>query len=358
MKVLFDHQLFSYQRFGGASKYFAELLANMPRECWETTTIFSNNQYVKDLGLFESKHLFPNKHFYGQGRIMNELNKPHSAKILRQQNFDVFHQTHFETYCLKPLKDKPMVTTFHDINFSTINYNPKIVALQEKSLARANRIICVSENTKKDMIGLFNIPEEKVCVVHHGIEHTDLSILKTERVFDFKYIFYVGVRCANKNWDNFIKAFAEFAKKEDGINLVCTGKDFKPAEKENLQALGIENRVIHCSATEEQMKRLYRDAEFYIFPSLYEGFGMPLLEAMDCHTPITCANTSCFPEIAQDAALYFDPNSIDDMISSMKKLLLDSELRRKLVLKGDIRVKDFSWKKCADMHMEVYKSLI
>lgn len=358
MKVLFDHQLFSYQRYGGASKYFAELLANMPRDCWETTTVFSNNQYVKDLELFETKHLFPNKHFRGQGRLMHELNKPHSKRILRQQNFDVFHQTHFETYCLKALKDKPMVTTFHDINFSNINSNPKIVHYQEISLKRANKIIAISENTKKDLLSVFNIPEEKVTVIYHGIERTDLTQLKKERVFEFKYILYVGVRCANKNWDNFIKAFALFAQKVKDINLVCTGKGFNQFEKDNLVSLGIYNRVVNCSATEEQMKRLYRDCEFYIFPSIYEGFGMPLLEAMDCHAPITCANASCFPEIARDAALYFDPNSVDDMVAAMQKLLNDLTLRNELVNKGNSRVQDFSWKKCADMHMEVYRSLI
>ena len=134
LKVLFDHQLFSYQKFGGASKYFAMLLNALPKDVWETTTIFSNNEYVNHLNLFPHKSFCAKYYFRGQGRIMNELNKPYSIYRLRKHDYDVFHQTHFETYCLKCIGNKPMVTTFHDVNFSTFNPNKKIVDYQNKSL--------------------------------------------------------------------------------------------------------------------------------------------------------------------------------------------------------------------------------
>lgn len=358
MKVLFDHQLFSYQRYGGASKYFAELLANLPREIWETTTIFSNNEYVKSLNLFNCKHFLPNYFFHGQGRIMNELNKPYSKKILREQKFDVFHETHFETYCLKPLGNKPMVTTFHDINFSTFNDNPKIVRLQKKSLERANHIITISENTKKDMLRLFDIDESKITVIYHGIEPVDLTCIKKERLVKEPYILYVGARNGNKNFDRFIIAFAELHRKHPEIFLVCTRSDFSKSEKERLKKLDCIDSVKFVSANESEMQQLYRDCEFFVFPSLYEGFGMPLLEAMVCGAPVVCSNASCFPEIAKDAALYFAPESVDDMKEKMIQLLEDKNLRAELSAKGSVRVKDFSWKKCAEEHMKVYESLI
>ena len=358
MKVLFDHQLFSYQRYGGASKYFAELLANLPREIWETTTIFSNNEYVKSLKLFECKQFLPNKYFRGQGRIMNELNKPHSIKILKKQNFDIFHETHFETYCLKPLGNKPMVTTFHDINFSTFNNNPKIVRLQKKSLARANHIITISENTKKDMLRLFDIEESKITVIHHGIESVDRNFLEKERLIKAPYILYVGARTGNKNFDRFIVSFSEFHKKFPEIFLICTRSDFTREEKETMQKLGCIDAVKFIGADEKEMLRLYRDCEFFVFPSLYEGFGMPLLEAMACGAPVACSNASCFPEIAMDAALYFEPTSIDDMKEKMVQLAEDKNLRNAFIEKGNCRVKDFSWKKCAEEHLKLYESLV
>lgn len=358
MKVLFDHQLFSYQRYGGASKYFAELLANLPREMWETTTIFSNNEYVKSLNLFKCKHFLLNKYFRGQGRIMNELNKPHSIKIIKEQNFDVFHETHFETYCLKPLGNKPMVTTFHDINFSTFNKNPKIVKLQRKSLERADHVITISENTKKDMMRLFDIDESKITVIYHGIEPVDLSSLPRTKLIKEPYILYVGSRSGNKNFDRFIQAFAELHKKCPEILLVCTRSVFSKTEKENMNNLGCLDSVKYIGANEGEMLRLYRDCEFFVFPSLYEGFGMPLLEAMACGAPVACSNASCFPEIAKDAALYFEPTSIDDMKEKMIHLLEDENLRNELIMKGETRVKDFSWKKCAEEHMKVYEALI
>lgn len=358
MKVLFDHQLFSYQRIGGASKYFCELLYHMPKDMWETTTVFSNNQYVHDLKLFDSKHLLPNHYFKGQGRIMNELNKPHSIRILKRQEFDVFHQTHFEPYCITPLGNKPMVTTFHDINFSTLSPNPKIVKQQEISLKRADHIIAVSENTKKDMINLFNIDEKKVSVIYHGIEFVDLETIDSEKIFNFPYILYVGTRRNHKNWDKFIKSFALVSQKFPEIKLVCTGKQFTNEEINYLKELNLSDKVFLITATEYEIIKLYRDCLLFIFPSLYEGFGMPLLEAMAYKAPVLCSKASCFPEIASDAAEYFNPDSIDDMYSSMVKVIDDEEYRDLLVKKGSVRVKDFSWDICAEKHIEIYKSLI
>ena len=103
---------------------------------------------------------------------------------------------------------------------------------------------------------------------------------------------------------------------------------------------------------------LYRDASFFIFPSLYEGFGMPILEAWSCNCPVLLADASCFPEIAGDAGLYFQPTSVDDMIDKMEKALTDEELRKSLMAKGSERVKMFSWKRCANEHFAIYSSLL
>ena len=116
--------------------------------------------------------------------------------------------------------------------------------------------------------------------------------------------------------------------------------------------------VIHVRADEQMMSMLYRDALFFVFPSLSEGFGMPILEAWAHHCPVALSNTSCFPEIAGDAGLYFDPYEEDDMFSAMLRLVEDTNLRSELVLKGNNRVLQFSWQQCAKKHLDVYKSLI
>jgi glycosyltransferase involved in cell wall biosynthesis len=357
MKVLFDHQLFSYQRFGGASKYFAMLLNSLPRNAWETTTLFSNNEYVRHLNLFSPISFFKSYFFKGQGRIMNELNKPYSIYRLKKNHYDVFHQTHFETYCLKSIGNKPMVTTFHDINFSTLNSSPKIVRLQKKSLERADKIIVISKNTKQDLIRLFDIKEDKIVVIYHGIKSPKKQ-LHTKRLINDTYILYVGSRVANKNFLRLLEAFALLAKNHLEIKLVCTQKGFSKKEYDLFKKLGIETRIIHIFATENMMDRLYREALFFVFPSLYEGFGMPILEAWINNCPIALSNTSCFPEIAENAGKYFDPEDIYSIKNAMDELINDEKLRNNLRQLGTERVKEFSWEKCAQQHMEVYQSLL
>ena len=124
------------------------------------------------------------------------------------------------------------------------------------------------------------------------------------------------------------------------------------------QELNIDDVVIHVSADEALMYRLYRDAELFVFPSLYEGFGLPILEAMAAQCPIALSNTSCFPEIAKNAGAYFDPYSIDSIFEIMDKIITDSKYRKELIEEGNVRVRDFSWETCAQQHLELYKTLL
>lgn len=356
MKVLFDHQLFSWQRYGGASKYFAMLLSHLPSDIWETSTWLSNNAYVEHLNLFPYKRFLPSFYFRGQGRFMHEIGKFNSIIKLYRKKYDIYHQTHFDPYGLPFIGHKPMVTTFHDINFSTINPNPKVVKWQRKSLERADFIISISENTRQDLMRLFNVPESKTTVIYHGI--IPPPQLPTTKIFDFPYILYVGARDNYKNFHRLIDAFSITLKTFPDLKLVCTWKSFSPHEHELFRRLNIDKNIEHYSATESEMNTLYRDALFFIFPSLYEGFGMPILEAMTNHCPVLLSNSSCFPEIAQDAAMYFDPKSVDDMSDKMNMMVENSELRNMLVQKGDLRVKYFSWERCAAQHLKIYESLL
>lgn len=357
MKILFDHQLFSYQRYGGASKYFAMLLKHLPHEIWETTTIYSNNEFVKANDLFRTKHIFPNMFFKGQGWLMNTINKPYSLKILKAGNYDLFHQTYYDTYSLRAIGNKPMVTTFHDINFSTLNPKKRVENWQRMSLSRANKIITISHNTKKDLMNYFSIPEEKISVIYHGILKPTFFI-PNERIIDAPYILYVGTRRNHKNFDRFVHAFAHIHEKYKDVHLICTFKPFQKDELEMFSSLGISDVVMQRSVTESQLYNLYQNALMFVFPSLYEGFGMPILEAWVNNCPVVLSNASCFPEIACDAGCYFDPNDAGDIAEKMQFVIDHPLYREELIMKGAERVKLFSWEKCAKEHIDVYKSLL
>lgn len=357
MKILFDHQIFSYQRYGGVSKYFAELLKHIPSQYWDTTLLFSNNEYIKSIDRIKTISLLHKYWFRGQGRLMNELNKPFSLYKISKGCFDVFHQTHYETYCLKALKGKPMVTTFHDMNFATYNKNDNIVSLQKKSIKRADVVVAISNNTKKDLIDMWKISPEKIVTIYHGVDSPINTSLLGKRIIYLPYILYVGRRPGFKNFERFVRAFALISEKYRDIALVCTSEPFSKEEIILLNKLNIMNKTIHIKATEFQMANLYHNAEMFVYPSIYEGFGLPILEAMSYDCPTILANASCFPEIAENASVYFDPLSIDGIYEAIKSLLEDSELKSSLIHKGRERVKLFSWEKTSNLHLQLYKSL-
>lgn len=357
MKVLFDHQIFAQQRYGGVSKYFAEVIRRMPAGSWKISNAFSDNHYLEEFGLART-HPFPIKRdFPGKGRILNYLGMPVSIVDIVRNDFDVFHQTNFHYYSDTFLR-KPMVTTYHDVNFLTgLNRNERMIRLQTRSLRRADHVVAVSENTRKDLLEYFSfVDPAKVTVIHHGIDAPYYAT--AERVCEYPYILFVGMRHMFKNFRRFAEAFALMAPKYPGLKVVCTRYGFSAEEREFFRKLGIEERMEVVEAPEETLNRLYRDAEMFVFPSLYEGFGMPILEAMVNGCPVALADASCFPEIAGDAGAYFEPESIDSIAATMSRILDDTAYRDSLVALGRERSSHFSWQRTADAHMAVYQSLL
>lgn len=349
MKILFDHHLF-YQLYGGASKYFVKMISHLPIDSWETTVLWSTNEYARATGLFHTVK----KRFKGEDSVLERINRIYTTYEIGKGHFDVLHQTDFDNYFYKELGNKPLVVTYHDSNLSTIDPHPEIVKRQEKALRRANAIIAVSQNTKKDLLNLFDVDEKKVHVIYHGIDIPELQRFSKERMIKEEYFLYVGRRSAYKNFKRFVTAFARFHKIYNTVKLVCTSQDFNEEELSLFSSLHLENSLVAVKATEHEMVRLYRDAISLVFPSLYEGFGMPILEAWSCRCPVILANTSCFPEIAKNAAVYFNPYSEEEMLQRMLELYENQTLRSKLVSLGDKRVLDFSWEKCANKHLHVY----
>lgn len=353
MKILFDHTLF-YQVYGGASKYFVMMMNSLPQNNWMTTALWSCNEYVHAKKLFD---YYPKK-IRGQERILNLLNRPYTSFVVGKQCYDVMHQTDFDNYFYDKLNEKPLVVTYHDANYLTYFPQPKRVALQKRALQRADAIIAVSENTKKDLLKYFPVDESKVHVIYHGIEMPTSISIQDRSLVSSDYILYVGARASYKNFTKFIQAFSVYHHLHPEVKVVCTSYPFRREEHELFHSLHVEDSILHISADEQGMMSLYRHALFFIYPSLYEGFGMPILESWSNHCPVALSNTSCFPEICKKAGEYFNPNSIDSIVSSMNRLTEDEERRDELINLGNERVKLFSWERCAKEHMKVYSSLM
>jgi glycosyltransferase involved in cell wall biosynthesis len=367
MKILFDHQIFSIQIFGGASKYFFELFKRLPRDDWNTTTRISNNVYIQNTKLFKYWNPMPEHYFKGKAQIMDQMNRLYTINQLRQGEYDIFHQTHFGNWCHKAIGNKKMVVTFHDMNHSRfvdlyrqngMNNPDAVIRLQKQSVERADKIIAVSNNTKNDLVNIWNIDSDKITVIHHGIDEIPLTGLSLERVITAPYILFVGERYKYKNFDGLSKAFRSICNDYPDLKLVCTGKKLNDDELKMLKLNNIENRTIQISADEQTMARLYRDAMLFVYPSFYEGFGMPILEAMLYGCPVVLSDTSCFPEVAGSAGLFFDPFQVDDIADKIKLLMNNSALRKDKVRLGKERLAHFSWEKTASEHIKVYQELI
>ncbi|MDR1678978.1 MAG: glycosyltransferase family 4 protein [Prevotellaceae bacterium] len=362
MKIFYDHIIFARQTYGGISKYFCELLKNIPQENWYLSALVSNNQYLAEANLRKTINFFPKQSFRSKDAVMDRIGFPYTICKLHTEKWNIFHPTEMPIKYKKFIpKNKPVVMTAHDALFYLFHKdNPKRewrIKMDIENCKFADKIIAISENTKKDFIQYFGADEQKIEVIYHGIDKQKKSI-SDKKIEENPYILFVGLRDGYKNFSRFAKAFSILSAKFPDLKLVCTGFSFSDEEKKELAALNILDKIKLIFASEQQMAQLYHDAEMFVFPSLYEGFGMPILEAMNYNCPVVLSNTSCFPEIAQNAGLYFNPLVVDDMIDKMSLVLTNRNVRNNLINLSQERILDFSWEKCANEHINIYKSLV
>jgi glycosyltransferase involved in cell wall biosynthesis len=224
--------------------------------------------------------------------------------------------------------------------------------------AVSRRVIADSKATAHDLIALISTPSEKIRVVHPGVDELMQPVEDRGKIDDLckrlgipgPYILHVGSIQPRKNLTRLVEAFARLADEVEGLTLVLAGRlgwGYRPLF-DRIQKLELSDRVILPGyLADEDLPTLYSGAEVYAFPSLYEGFGFPALEAMACKTPVVCANTSSLPELVQDAALTFAPTDVDALTNVLRKVLTENSVREKLIEYGYERVKRFSWKTSA-----------
>jgi glycosyltransferase involved in cell wall biosynthesis len=177
--------------------------------------------------------------------------------------------------------------------------------------------------------------------------------------FPQKYLLFVGNRRVYKNFDTFTESISQLLRDDKNLYLICAGGGkFTPSEIASLEKSGVINKVTQCSFDDNILAQLYQNALAFIFPSLYEGFGIPILEAFFCGCPVVASNISSLPEVAGDAAEYFDPLDKISILNAVKKIAYDHGLRCKLKNKGYERLKNFSWEKTANQTKMLYKSIL
>ena len=281
---------------------------------------------------------------------------------MKQGNFDVFHPTFFDPYFLPYLNGKPFVLTVHDMIPELFPSSSNNIQVKVKPLLcqKAAHIVAVSERTKQDLMRLLHVPEDKISVIYHGApNYNDCASLKP--LLDGQYILYVGQRRDSyKNFLPMLKSLAPVLQHHQAIKIVCTGPDFTKVERLFLEKVGLCNKVCHLHVTDQELQNLYAHALCFIYPSVYEGFGIPILEAYRANCPVLLNEASCFPEIAQEAAVYFhlDDHSSDlDQVMAGFLRMTDRE-RETLLERQRERLSCFSWQKSAQKLTDLYHSLV
>lgn len=372
--ILFDHQIFESQEYGGISKVFCNRIPYMKQyfNCVISVKA-TKNQPLLSSGIVDCKKTLKNVswgplnncHFPLKRTITSILshsiqNKISSIRHLKKSDFELFEPTYYDPYFLNYLEEKPFVIEIHDMIPEILpQYYNDGMLIQNKRLLieRAAHIHTPSQHTKDDIVALYGTDSNKITVVPHGVPempHNDDS-----PIFDFPYLLYVGARWDYKNFTPFLKEFANVSSDFPDIHLVCTGKPFSDREDKTIQELYIDNKVHQISPSNNQFHSLYHNSVAFVFPSLYEGFGLPILEAWSCGCPVMLNNTSCFPELAGDAALYFELNEKQNNFYDRFKQLwqMSSEDRNSLINSGYERMKLFSWEKSAKKLSEVYNRI-
>lgn len=366
MNILYDHQIFSSQKYGGISRYFFELIRgiNQRMQCQTKAELllkYSNNYYLQLDESGRCDTFFQNIDFKGKSIVINLANQLYTKLTLRSKEFDIYHPTYYRPINPKALKNQPMVITVFDMIHEKfpLMYKNKLLAERKLFLCnKADHIIAISNSTKKDLVDLYSIDPNKITTIHLANSLNVQKMNKPTINIPNQYILYVGSRKIYKNFDFFINTVAPILRSERDLYLICVGDNLDEQEKVLLTNLSINHQVFSYNASDTELVYFYRNAIFFIYPSLYEGFGLPLLESFACECPVLSSNAASLSEVGGNACKYFSPSDPEQLIKGVRELLSSKKLRNKLIKKGLQRSKCFSWNKCVSETLEVYNKVL
>ncbi|WP_019499460.1 glycosyltransferase family 4 protein [Pseudanabaena sp. PCC 6802] len=363
MRILYDGQIYSWQAAGGINRYFANLIGRLPHDFYPSLT----NCASRDVNFPNHPNL--NIYFYQRfnfrpGRISLQVEKFYFRIISTWHKFDLVHPTYYESITGQGFQKfrYPVVLTVHDMIHelfsSQMDPTKACAETKKKAITAAQAIICISENTKQDLLKYYPIPEERITIIPHASE-IDISLsYGDDSVPAQPYFLYVGSRASYKNFDRLLQAFANVVATFPDLQLCVVGSSFTKEEIRSIADLKLDSHLQYYSfLSDRHLAKLYRCSIAFVYPSLYEGFGIPPLEAMSCGTPVIASNTSSLPEVVADAGLLFNPLSTDELSDCLRFVLDNPANREQLVQKGFERAREFSWDKTVNQTLDVYRAV-
>ena len=378
MKILYDYQAFDIQRSGGVSNVFAMLVDEVKkREEVSVGLASTTNLYMLAQGYPTEENIL--NRLINAGKISREtklkdidwkkVNRICSKNAIKRGDYDIFHPTHYDPYFLEYGVNKPYVVTVHDLAFERlrdyIQFNESMCFAdfdrRRDIMAAASKVIAISEATKKDIIDIYKVPETKIEVVYNAYRELPENY-EYNNPFKFPYILYVGTRQGPLNYKCFIPFFNQivpFMKEHKDFKLICTGQKFTKFELDMFRQYGLEDRVENYYLNEDGLNNLYHHAFCFVFPSEFEGFGLPILEAYKNGCPALLNDIPVFHEVAGDCGQYFDitdGKSLNERLEHFFEMKEDD--RNALILKQKERLPLFTAGKMAEGYINVYKSVL
>lgn len=366
MKIAFDHQVFTFQSYGGISRYIVHLAKGLLSlgESVDVLAPLHHNHYLKELPP-ERVHgfginIFPPK----STGLIGTINREIASLQARQLQSEILHETY---YAARPVKGTfkgrvlSVYDMIHEIFDSEFSPRDATSRFKREAISRADHIIAISHSTKRDLIQLIDVPFDKVSVVHLGFDSFErLKPENKEKSPTRPFLLYVGNRGGYKNFKSMLKAVASQASLKNAFDIVAFGGgSFNASEKKLINTLGFKpSAVRQIGGDDHVLGGLYNAAAAFVYPSLYEGFGLPPLEAMAHDCPVVTSNTSSMPEVVGAAGEYFNPTDIEAQAQAISHVVYDTLRRRQLIHEGRSRLGHFSWARCAAETRDIYASIL
>ena len=363
MKIAYDSTIFYTQRYGGISRYFFEVTKKISKS--SQLKIFAPiyiNKYLKNSEKSIVHGSFIQTKSFFLKVILRKVVNFIALQSIKRYKPDIIHFTYYDTKKLSKLQCVKVIT-IHDLiheKFPHFFSRLDSTAHQKKNaINNADHIICVSENTKNDLVQLYNVAPEKISVIYLGVQK-----LKSQKIISESgikpYILFNGKRDGYKNFYLLLRAYSENEYLKTNFDVYTFGGgNFSKEELKLLNVLNLKNnQVKNFQGEDSLLGYLYDNANIFVYPSLYEGFGLPPLEAMVHGCPVLSSNRGSMPEILGDAAEYFDPTQSVELSFKLNLILKSQTKMNELMQKGILKAQEYDWSECASQTEELYKNLL